>query len=136
MEVAPRGRALLSEAGPAAAERLHHGQAAPGVCACPGQVTMILPAAELIQEPVNSLVVIAPYSSLSEPRVCDQRPDRSPGVELYSDAAKQIIDLGRVITAAAELDVPDVVSVHPHSQAFVLMSRTLTPTACFGLLRH
>lgn len=56
-------------------------------------------------------------------------PSRSavrPGVELDSNAAEQIIDLGYVVAATdrAEPDVPNLVSEQRMSRDFVLISRT------------
>jgi hypothetical protein len=95
-----RSSALGQVTRPAAGEIVPHGQVAPGVYGPSGQLRMVLPAEELIQEPVDGAGLIA---KLSEPErhARDQRPNRPPGVELCSDAAQQIIDPGRVITAAA-----------------------------------
>jgi hypothetical protein len=100
---------------------VRHGQVAPRICVRPGPVTTILPASELLQEPVNRLDFISPGPEPSSPecRVRDHRPDWPADVELHSEAAKQIINLGRVVTATAETDIPDLVSVHYRSQALV-----------------
>jgi hypothetical protein len=48
----------------------------------------------------------------SEHRVRDQRPGRSSGIEFCGDVLQQIVDLGYVAHAVAELDVPDLVRIH------------------------
>src|SRR5215470_19793755 len=113
-------------------------QPAPRVTVHSGRLSSILPAAELVQEPVDGVHLIADVGQL-ERRAHDQRPGRPPGVEFYSDAAKQVIDLGRVVTSdsrrppsrpptspAREPDAPDLVPIHRQSWALVLMGKSVT----------
>lgn len=76
---------------------------------------MIL-AAQLLQEPVDGVLVIA-RPSRSERRARDQRPDRPPGVELHSDATEHSVDLRRLVAAKATAEPrgADLVAVHERS---------------------
>ena len=87
---------------------------------CAVLTKLFLLAPQLVKEPVDGAgVIAAPEEPLLERRVRDERPGRPSGIEFCCNALKQVIDLGCVVCAAAELDVPDLVPVHLRSRAFV-----------------
>ena len=99
-----------------------NGKVSPRILSDPTQLNVTRGKEELVQEPVDSIDVIArPRCLLPEGRVLDQRPGRTPGVELCRDTATQIIDLPRVVTRNppparhAEQCVPDLPAVHGRS---------------------
>ena len=104
------------------------GQVTPWIGVRAGYLGRIL-AAQLVQEPVDSAGLIAATRTMDHPerRVFDQRPRRPPGIQFCGNTLKQIADLGFIVFAFAELDVPDLIPVHRRSQALVLMTRSVTP---------
>jgi hypothetical protein len=91
----------------------------PGVIANLVQLDVAPGKEDLAQEPIDGVDVISPSPcSRSDQHVLNQWPGRPLRVEFCGDAAKQIIDLPRIIardsvvTGMPEPHIPDLITVH------------------------
>ena len=137
------GGALSRVTGPALRGEGHNTEATPRVTALFSRLSVTRAKEEMFQEPADSVDVISPYPYPSERGALDQRSGRPTRVVLRRDAAKQAVDLRRVVTqyTTHEPRGPDLVAVHGRSitagpnhrpQALSVTRRNATSAGCLA----